>query len=151
MKLSILTIPKYEKNLRQKSKQIEPDLIISPAMQIFFDQLGKTMFQADGLGLAAPQVAKQLRIIAVNISNEAHIFINPQITKKSFFKNVAQEGCLSIPNVYGEVERPKKITLKYLDRQGKPHKQKFKNLTARIIQHEVDHLDGILFIDKLVK
>lgn len=151
MKLSILTIPKDEKKLRKKSKPIDPDLILSPEMQTFFDALGQTMLQADGIGLAAPQVDQQMRVIAVNIDNQAHIFINPKITKKSFFKDRDEEGCLSIPGRYGQVKRHKRITLEYLDRKNKAHKQKFTKLPARIIQHEIDHLDGILFIDKLVK
>ena len=146
--LNIITIPKDEKKLRQKSKELDPDLIIKH--QKFFGQLAQAMFQANGLGLAAPQVGEQIRVIAISIGNQAHIFINPKITKRSFFKDSAEEGCLSIPGKYGQVKRHKKITLEYLDKNNKFHKQKFNRLTARIIQHETDHLDGILFIDKLV-
>ena len=119
-------------------------------MQSFFDNLQETMLKADGLGLAAPQVDQLIRIIAVNMDESTQIMINPKITKKSWSRNIAEEGCLSIPNIYAKVKRSKKINVEYLDRQGQPQKLKTKNLAARIIQHEIDHLDGILFIDKMV-
>jgi len=147
----ILTLPKNEKQLRKKSAPVDADLILSSEYQKFFDALAQTMSQVDGIGLAAPQVDKPIRVIAVNIENQAHIFINPKITKKSFLKDTAEEGCLSVPGRYGQVKRHKKITLEYLDRKNKTHKQKFTKLPARIIQHEIDHLDGILFIDKMIK
>ena len=149
--LNILTLPKNELILRHKSKKFKSDLINSTEYQKFFDQLGQTMFEADGVGLASPQVNKLIRVIAININQTPYIMINPQIIKKSWSKNIMEEGCLSIPNVYGKVKRHKKIKVKYLDRLNHTHKTTFKNFTARVIQHEVDHLDGILFIDKLVK
>ena len=149
--MNILTIPQHQSALRQKSTPLDPSLIISQDMQKFFDNLSQTMLQADGAGLAAPQVSKLIRVAAINIDGQSTIIINPVIIKKSWFKDIAEEGCLSIPNVYGEVKRHKKIKLEYFDPQGNFHKTKFKNMTARIIQHEIDHLDGILFIDKLVK
>jgi len=149
--MQILTIPKYEQLLRKKSKTVDPDLISSADMQKFFGELGKTMLLANGLGLAAPQVARQIRVIALNVAGNAHIFINPDITKKSLFKNTAEEGCLSAPGRYGKVKRHKKITMEYLDKTGQWHKQKFTGLLSRVIQHETDHLDGILFIDKIIK
>jgi peptide deformylase len=149
--MKIITIPEFENRLRQKSKKIDPALIMNPDMQKFFDELEHTMFKADGLGLASPQVDNPIQAVAVNIEGTAHIFINPEISKKSWFKNVAEEGCLSIPGRYGNVKRHKWINLNYLDRHGKKHSEKFSALTARILQHEIDHLRGILFIDKLVK
>ena len=147
--MTILTIPQDEPILRQKCKLLDPALILSSAMQKFFDNLSDIMSQADGAGLAAPQINQLIRVVAINIDGQAKIIINPKIVKKSWSKDIIEEGCLSIPGVYGKVKRPKKITLEYIDRQGKLHKTKFKNMTARIIQHEIDHLDGILFIDKI--
>ena len=147
--MTILTIPQDEPILRQKSKPLDSALILSSAMQKFFDNLSDIMSQADGAGLAAPQINQLIRVVAINIDGQAKIIINPKIVKKSWLKDILEEGCLSIPGVYGKVKRPKKITLEYIDRQGKLHKSKFKNMTARIIQHEIDHLDGILFIDKI--
>jgi peptide deformylase len=147
--LNILTLPQYEKQLRQKSSQLDVALISSDKKQKFFNELGQTMLKADGVGLAAPQVNKLIRVIAININEQPQILINPKIIKKSWSKKILEEGCLSIPDVYGKVKRHKKIKVEYLDRQGKFHKNKFKDLTARVIQHEIDHLDGILFIDKI--
>ena len=149
--LKIITLPKYEKELRQPSLEIKATDIKQAKMQSFFNALGETMIKADGLGLAAPQTNRHIRVIAVNINEQPQIFINPQIVSKSWSKNIMEEGCLSIPNVYGPVKRSKKITLTYYDRHGQLHKEKFTGLPARVIQHEVDHLDGVLFIDKLVK
>jgi len=147
--LKIITLPKYEKKLRQLSKPFDTTLINLPATQKFFDEFTKTMLAADGVGLAAPQIDRPIRVITVNINHQAFILINPKITHKSWLKDIMEEGCLSVPNIYGKVKRHKNITLEYLDRQGKLQKNKFSNLAARIIQHEIDHLDGILFIDKL--
>ena len=149
--MQILTIPKYEKKLRQKSNDLNVDLIATPGMQKFFEELGKTMLLTNGLGLAAPQVARQIRVIALNVAGQAHIFINPNITKKSLFKDTMEEGCLSVPGRYGKVKRHKKITIEYLDKTGQWHKEKITGLLSRVIQHETDHLDGLLFIDKLTK
>ncbi len=150
-KLKIITLPEYEKELRKISQAVDPADIPQPKMQKFFDKLGETMLYADGLGLAAPQTNRHLRIIAVNINRKTKIFINPQIISKSWSKDVMEEGCLSIPGVYGPVKRAKKIKIKYFDRQGKERIEGYKALSARVIQHEIDHLNGILFIDKLVK
>ena len=149
--LNILTIPKHEKTLRQKSTQLDPSLILSNKTQKFFDELGQTMLKADGVGLAAPQIDKLIQVIAININQQAQILINPKITKKSWSKTILEEGCLSVPNIYGKVKRHKKIRVEYLDCQGQTHKSKFKNFIARVIQHEIDHLNGILFIDKIIK
>ncbi len=149
--LKIITLPEYEKELRQSSAEIKPEEIKQAKLQSFFNALAETMVKADGLGLAAPQTNRHIRVVAVNIDDQPQIFINPRIMSKSWAKNIMEEGCLSIPNVYGPVKRPKKITLHYYDRQGQAHQKKFNGLTARVIQHEIDHLDGVLFIDKLVK
>lgn len=149
--LKIITLPEYKKELRQPSLEIKPTNIKQAELQSFFEALAETMLKADGLGLAAPQTNRHIRVIAVNIEKQPRIFINPQIISKSWSKSIMEEGCLSIPNVYGPVKRSKKIALAYYDRHGQPRKEKFTDLPARVIQHEVDHLDGVLFIDKLVK
>lgn len=147
----IITLPKYEKNLRRVSKDFDINLINTPATQKFFDKFINTMLKADGVGLAAPQINQIIRIIAIHVNQQTHLFINPIITNKSWFKDIMEEGCLSVPNIYGKVKRHKSITLKYYNRQGKLQKNQFSGLTARVIQHEIDHLNGILFIDKLIK
>ncbi len=149
--LKIITLPKYEPELRQLSKKFDTNLINLPKTQKFFDKFFETMLKADGIGLAAPQVNQHIRIIAINIENYSQILINPKIIHKSWHKDIMEEGCLSVPNIYGKVKRHKNITVEYFDRQGNHHKNKFSHLPARVIQHEIDHLDGILFIDKMIK
>jgi len=111
------------------------------------------MYAAQGVGLAAPQVGISLRIIVVNLSGEdeprrSMAFINPEIVETAG-KIVAEEGCLSIPEVTAQVKRAQEIRVKYVDEQGQPAEFQAQDLLARILQHEIDHLDGILFIDRL--
>jgi len=150
--LNILTVNDNEPALRQKSQLISNNEITKPDMQKFFESLKETMYKKDGVGLAAPQVGQLLRVVCVNMENNiAKIFINPHITKKSWLKTIMEEGCLSIPGIYGKVKRPKKITVSYQNRQGESITEKMSPLASRIIQHEIDHLDGILFTDKIIK
>ena len=139
--------------LRKKSQCIKNEEILSSEFQDFIQKFGQTMLTEDGAGLAAPQVGVLKRFVAVNENGagKAKIYINPEIIKKSFRKNIIEEGCLSIPNVFGKVKRPKNIKVKYQDRSGNWHKEKCNDYHSRVLQHEIDHLDGILFIDKLVK
>ena len=109
------------------------------------------MIKKDGIGLAAPQVNIAKRVIIVNSNNNAAVFINPKIIKKSFLKNKMEEGCLSIPGVYKKVKRYNSVTMQFQDLKAKKQKIKANKLLARILQHEIDHLDGVLFIDKIVK
>lgn len=131
--------------LRKKSAKIKD--ITRQAQQLCLD-MEKTMKEKDGVGLAAPQIGQNIRLIAVNIKDGAICMINPEIIKKSLTKEFGEEGCMSIPGVYGQVKRHKKITCQYLDKTGKIKKINAQGLLARVIQHEIDHLDGILFIDK---
>ncbi len=151
MILDILTYP--NENLREKSVEISSDEISSAEFQQFIDSLSETMLKEDGAGLAAPQVSEQKRVVVVNLdaSGKPQEFINPKILKKSLRKSIIDEGCLSLPGKFGRVKRPKRIKVKYIDRNGKSHKIKCDDYLSRVLQHEVDHLDGILFIDKLVK
>jgi len=136
-----------EKNrtLRQKSLPIEH---ISEKTYLLVDEMKQVMEKNNGIGLAAIQLGQPERIIICQVDNKNYVFINPVITKFSKDSSVMEEGCLSLPNYFGEVERPSKITLKALNLKGKKVKMKAFGLLARVIQHEVDHLDGILFIDK---
>ena len=157
--LKILTIHNNEKTLRQKSEEIVIDKIISCEMQNFFKNLEKTMRASDGIGLAAPQVGRLIRVIAVNTlatsssvnGDKTEIFINPKILKKSLLTSTMEEGCLSIPGIFGKVKRHRKILVEYLNKQGEKIRQKFDKMPARILQHEIDHLDGVLFIDRILK
>lgn len=149
MLLDIITLP--NKNLRQVSETIKKPDIESPVMQKFFDDLSETMLKKDGIGLAAIQVDKPWRVFSVATEKGPQIFINPQIIKKSLKKQLDEEGCLSIPQVYGTVKRSQKITVRAIDRNGEEFILKASGLFARVIQHENDHLNGILFIDKTKK
>jgi peptide deformylase len=134
--------------LRKKSLEISSDRIKNKEFQQFCQDIALTMVEKDGVGLAAPQVSKNIRIIVVNTKDGPVCMINPQITKKSWTKEWGEEGCLSIPNTFGKVKRCRKIKCVYFDKNGEKINIAAFGLLARIIQHEVDHLDGILFIDK---
>jgi peptide deformylase len=147
--LNIITYPNPQ--LRQKSKNLKTDQISQKEFQNFLRDFVKTMQVKDGIGLAAPQVGQSIRVIAVSTKNGSLILINPKIISKSWRRNLAEEGCLSFPNIFGLVKRRNKIKVFGYDKNGKQIKLKCEGLFARVIQHEIDHLDGILFIDKLKK
>lgn len=117
------------------------------------DDMAKTMYAHDGIGLAAPQVniLKKIIVIGHKDGQSYTAYINPEITFVSRDKTTTDEGCLSLPGIYGLVTRPKKIRIKYQDLDGKTQKAKIKGMEAIVIQHEIDHLNGILFIDKTAK
>lgn len=125
-----------------------PGEIKSPAIQKLIFDMKETVIPACGIGLAAPQVGLLLRLIVIALNDKLMAFINPKITKFSWRKEVDEEGCLSVPGKFGPVKRSKIIKVEALDERGKLLKFKAKDLFARVIQHEIDHLDGILFIDK---
>ena len=143
--MEILTYPNPV--LRKKSQKVEN----FSDLKKFIKQFVFMMKKYDGIGLAAPQVGKAIQLVAVQTKDGAKIFINPQITKKSFKKEIAEEGCLSLPKIFKNVKRPYKITIKYQDEQGNKHTLTEQGLYARVLQHEIDHLQGILFIDKAIK
>ena len=132
--------------LRQKAKEVV-DVKSKKTQQLIYN-MAETMKKEDGIGLAAPQINESLRIVVVNATNKPLVLINPKITKKSWKKESGGEGCLSVPNVYGMVKRHKSIKVKFLNQRGKRVKIQAQDMLARVIQHEIDHLDGILFIDK---
>jgi len=143
---------KNNPRLRQKSKPVKE---ITPEIKGLILNMEQTLKTADGLGLAAPQVGQSLRIITIRLPQLSKAqpytltLINPKITKSSRQKIIMEEGCLSLPNIYGLVERPAKVTVEGLSSQGEKIEIKANGLLARTLQHEIDHLDGILFIDKL--
>ena len=110
----------------------------------------ESMDAAQGLGLSGPQVGKPLRLIVARVDNVLLQIANPEIVR-SKGEEIGDEGCLSLPGYYGSVSRASQITIQGLDRNGKHFRRKFVGLLARVIQHEIDHLNGILFTDKLVK
>ncbi|KKR07594.1 MAG: Peptide deformylase [Parcubacteria group bacterium GW2011_GWC2_39_14] len=145
----ILTHP--NKELRKKSQKVLVAEICTPEKQKFLINMSKTMITKDGIGLAAPQIGVLKRIITIAYKDKVLVLINPILTKKSWLKEVEEEGCLSVPGVYGLVKRHHKLFVTAYNEQGKKVEFEAKGLLARIIQHEVDHLDGVLFIDKVIK
>lgn len=144
--LNIKTEP--DPDLRKASSPVTKDSISSKEMKEFYCDMVETMKKKDGIGLAAPQVGNNIRVIVIRSNEGPLILINPKLTKHSFAKEWGEEGCLSVPNTFGQVQRHKKVNCIYLDEEGKKRKLRASDLTARILQHEMNHLDGILFIDK---
>jgi peptide deformylase len=133
---------------------------ITPELRKLVDDMFETMYDAPGIGLAAIQVAEPLRVITMDLAKkreegettrEPRVFINPEILSSSEDKSTYEEGCLSIPEYYEEVERPARVRLRYTDLDGKQHEEEAEGLFATCIQHEIDHLNGVLFIDYLSK
>jgi len=147
--LKIITLP--NQNLRKKSAEISAAEMKTREFKSLISSMGKTMVKTDGVGLAAPQIGKNIRLAVINSKDGVFCLINPEFTKKSWAKELAQEGCLSIPGVFGKVKRCKKVSLIYYNQDGKKTKLTAAGMMARVIQHEIDHLDGILFIDKAVE
>jgi len=139
--------------LRQISQPIEK--VGEPERELMNDML-ETMYAANGIGLAAIQIGVPKRIIVMDLSKEENkklpmYFANPIITKKNDEKTTYEEGCLSVPNQFAEIDRPNKCEIEYLDYDGNKQNLQAEGLLATCIQHEIDHLEGILFIDYLSK
>ena len=148
---TILTEP--NKLLRQVSMSVEK---VGKEEQLLMDDMLETMYSANGIGLAAIQIGVPKRIIVMDLSKdenkkEPRYFVNPVIKDKDPNKSTYEEGCLSVPNQFAEIDRPKKCNIEYLDYNGKKKILKAEGLLATCIQHEMDHLEGILFIDYLSK
>jgi len=148
---TILTEP--NKDLRQISKNVDT---IGKEEQKLMDDMLDTMYAANGIGLAAIQIGIPKRIIVMDLSKkegekEPLYFVNPIIIERNTDKSTYEEGCLSVPNQFAEIDRPSKCDVEYLDYQGKKKLLKAEGLLATCIQHEMDHLEGILFIDYLSK
>jgi peptide deformylase len=134
--------------LRKKSILVDLKKINEKDFKNLIDDMKHTMLKKDGVGLAAPQIGKNKRIITVNTKDGVIAMINPRIINKSFLKEWDEEGCLSVPGIYGKVKRSKKLKCEFFDMDKKKNIISAQGFFARIIQHEIDHLDGILFIDK---
>jgi peptide deformylase len=146
----IITVP--HPTLRKKARKVSD---FGPQLQDLIDEMIETMREAPGVGLAAPQVNVPQRLIVVEFGDEEdetvppklYVIVNPEITRHSQETVMGTEGCLSVPNLVGDVERYEKVTVKGLNRQGQPLKIKAKGWLARIFQHEIDHINGVLFTD----
>jgi len=146
----VFKIKKYnDPVLRKKSQEVE---VIDDKIRQIIDDLKETMKKYSGVGLAAPQAGISKRIIVINLEHiKQGVFelVNPVIINKSKEKHIDEEGCLCFPDVFLKIKRPKEVEAKAKDRDNKEISIKAKGLLARVLQHEIDHLDGILFFDRL--
>jgi peptide deformylase len=132
------------------SQKCQPITKFDSGLRVLVDAMFETMAEADGVGLAAPQVGVSSRLFVINIKDVVkRAFVNPQIVETSIETDCAEEGCLSIPGVWHDVERPARVTVQAQDVDGKAFTLSAEGLLARAIQHENDHLNGVLFIDRL--
>jgi peptide deformylase len=147
----IIILP--DPKLRLVSKKIER---VDDPLRRLIDDMIETMHEAPGVGLAAIQVAEPFRLLVVDVAKkeeerQPQVFINPEIFWSSEERSTYEEGCLSIPEYYAEVERPASVRARALDREGKMREVLAEGLMATVLQHEIDHLDGVLFIDHISK
>ena len=147
----ILILP--DKRLRQVSKPVAK---IDSSVRKLVEDMFETMYDAPGIGLAAIQVGEPVRVVTMDLAKKdeakrPEVFINPEIVWKSEDKSIHEEGCLSIPEYYEEVQRPAEVRVTYLDLEGQEHEVHANGLLATCIQHEIDHLNGVLFIDHISK
>jgi peptide deformylase len=141
--------------LRKEMHEITPDY---PNLQQLLDNMYETMQEADGVGIAAPQVGLAERIFVIDLTtiekdplckDFKKAFINPKIIELSGEETMAEEGCLSVPDIHEKVPRPSKVRIHYFDENFQPHDDVFEGFPARAIQHEYDHLEGIVFVDRI--
>jgi peptide deformylase len=150
-KRDILIIP--DKRLRLVS---EPVKAVDKSIRALVEDMFETMYAAPGIGLAAIQIGVPKRVVTMDLAKkdapkDPQVFINPEVTWTSNEKASYEEGCLSIPDYYEEVKRPSAVRVKYLDLDGKPRELEAAGLLATCLQHEIDHINGILFIDHISK
>ncbi|MDP2629791.1 MAG: peptide deformylase [Candidatus Uhrbacteria bacterium] len=159
MALSIVTINDAGTVLRKRASEVKDTT--NPRIQKLIDEMIPLMYEKDGIGLAATQVNEGVRVAVLcprpkkfneaRDTKEALVLINPSITRHSLFKEDSEEGCLSVPEFFGIVRRWRSVTVDYLDREGKKQTVKGNGLFGYCLQHEIDHLDGMLFVDRTKK
>ena len=153
-----MTSPKKIKTIGDRCLRVTSEEVVfdKKEMAELYKDMCDAMWEADGIGLAAPQIGINKRVIIVDETTEehgkyAHLMVNPKITWKSEEKVLFDEGCLSVPDQNGEVLRPKEIKITFQNKEGKYKKWKLDGIAARVVQHEIDHLEGILFVDYIKK
>jgi peptide deformylase len=147
----ILTVDTDLATLKKKSVPVEA---VDDALRTLMDDMLETMYAAPGIGLAAIQIGEPVRVLVMDLSHgdepkQPHFFVNPEIVWASEETVAWEEGCLSVPEIYDEVERAARVRVRYLDYDGKPVEEEAEGRLADCIQHEMDHLNGVLFIDHL--
>ncbi len=147
--LPIITIP--DPILRKEAAPIE---LVDETLRRLVDDMLATMYEAPGIGLAAPQVGISRRVIVMDPSGDEEAktplaMVNPELLERSEEMRIYEEGCLSIPEITAEIERPARVRVRFLDRDGRPQEAELEGMWATLVQHEIDHLNGVLFIDYL--
>lgn len=137
--------------LHQRTQEVSAEELSKPEFAQLLLDMEETMKKHNGVGLAAPQIGKSIRFTIIKTEDGTLPLVNPKIIRRSLTKEVMEEGCLSIPGVYGDVKRSKLVKVVAQDMDGNRIKFSAKGMFARVIQHEVDHLNGMLFIDKAIK
>jgi peptide deformylase len=130
-------------------KPTKPVTEVTDELRKLIADMFETMYAAEGIGLAAPQVGRSERLAVVDVEGRKYTLINPEIVSKDGAVEKAEEGCLSIPDIYGDIDRPPDVTIRALDENGNQYEASANELLGRCFQHEIDHLDGKLFIDYL--
>lgn len=147
--MKVLINPDTE--LRKRSLEIPIDEIETDSLRTLIDDLKRTMITENGVGIAAPQVGVHKRVIIVETPQGPQAFINPRIIQKSLRKIESEEGCLSVPGIFGIVRRHRSVTVEAINEQGEHVTMRADHFPAIVFQHEIDHLDGVLFVDKVVR
>ena len=139
--------------LRVVTAPVETDRVADPAFQRLLDDMLQTMYEAPGIGLAAPQVGVGLRLVVLDVGPrekpEPMVLVNPEIVAQSAERAIREEGCLSLPGQFADVERPARIRLRWRELDGARREMEAQGLLGVCLQHEIDHLDGVLFVDHL--
>ena len=148
-KLKIRTYP--DPILKKNSEKVNPEEIKTEKFQNLISEMFKFMAENNGLGLAAPQIGKSIQLCTINFGGDKYVLINPKIVSKSWRKEICEEGCLSFPGKFIDIKRPRKVTIKALDEDGNILKISADGLLSKALQHEIDHLNGTLFIEREVK
>lgn len=130
-------------------KPTRPVTQVTDELRKLIADMFETMYAAEGIGLAAPQVGRTERIAVVDVEGRKYTLINPEIVSSGGIPGKTEEGCLSIPDIYGDVERPSDVSIRFMDENGEEREESAAELLGRCFRHEIDHLDGKLFIDYL--
>jgi peptide deformylase len=145
--MALLEIKKYPDQVLKKKTEFVPE--INTKISELISDMKDTLIKQGGLGLAAPQIGESKKIIIIQFNKIFKAFINPRIVKKTKETDTIEEGCLSFPNLFLNIKRPKGVVVEALNEEGKMVQLEAVGLTARILQHEIEHLEGKLFIDKI--
>ena len=147
----LILVPTETPGLHTPSAEVSLEEIATPEFQAYLDDLVRTMIESDGVGIASPQIGRNIRAVVVQMPHGPECFMNPVITKRSDAMVESEEGCLSVPGEYGVVMRHKRVSVDAVNRHGRRVSLDLKNFPAIVFQHEIDHVNGILYIDKAIR